>query len=264
MYKSQRGIKERISQLENIIKEKEKSLKGAPKGILNIARAGTRVQYYYKSDSKDKKRKYIKKTDETLIKNLCQKDYDERVLELARKELFHLRNLYALSENGLCDDIYMNLHADRKCYVTPIELPDEEFVEQWQHQEYEKKGFSPNAPEYYTEKGERVRSKSEILIANTLCKHGIPYRYEVPLYLNGFGLIHPDFTVLNVKERKEYYYEHLGKMDDLEYIDKALKRIDAYERNGILLGKNLILTYETLSHPINLKHVELMIEQYLK
>lgn len=262
MYKNQ--IKERINRLKSIIKEKDTALKGAPEGIINIARAGNRIQYYYKADSKDAKRKYIRKMDETLIKNLCQKDYDEKVLELAKKELFHLENVASLSEKGLCEDAYMNLHEDRKCYVTPIELSDEEFVEQWQRQEYVAKGFAINAPEYYTEKGERVRSKSEILIANILYKHGIMYRYEAPLYLNDFGIIHPDFTVLNVRERKEYYWEHMGKMDDSEYVNNALRRIEAYEKNGIWPGKNLILTYETLEHPINLKNVEQMIHVYLE
>ena len=47
-----------------------------------------------------------------------------------------------------------------------LSILSEEFVKQWEAVSYVPKGFEPNYPEYYTDKGERVRSKSEILIAN--------------------------------------------------------------------------------------------------
>ena len=118
--------------------------------------------------------------------------------------------------------------------------------------------------EYYTDKGERVRSKSEILIANALNRNHIPYRYECPLYLAGYGTIHPDFTVLNVRLRKEMYWEHLGMMDEPEYIEDALNRISLYEKNHYFPGDRLILTHETLRHPLNSKNIENMIFQYLQ
>lgn len=86
---------------------------------------------------------------------------------------------------------------------------------------------------------------------------------KAPLHLNGYGTIHPDFTVLNVKERKEYYWEHMGKMDEPEYIEKALQRINAYEKNDIFPGNRLILSHETLKYPINSRNIEKLIFQYL-
>ena len=77
------------------------------------------------------------------------------------------------------------------------------YMKQWEAVVYERKGFREDAPNYYTDKGERVRSKAEILIANMLNKHGIPYRYEYPLKLKGYGVIYPDFTLLNINTRKE-------------------------------------------------------------
>lgn len=73
--------------------------------------------------------------------------------------------------------------------------------------EYRGKGFDESTSEFYTAKGEKVRSKSEVIIADVLSREGIPYRYEYPLYLKGIGKVHPDFTVLNVKQRKEIYWE---------------------------------------------------------
>lgn len=53
-------------------------------------------------------------------------------------------------------------------------------------------------------------------------------------------------------------------MDDPVYAEKAIKKIAAYEKNGIFPGENLILTYETRTSPIEQKVVALLIERYLK
>ena len=263
MHNFGKKINERIVLLEGIIKEKKRDLEKVPKGHLNIARSGKRLQYYYKDGSQDNKRIYIKKENVALLKALCQKDYDEKVLDAAEKEYKCLNSLYKCYQKGTCEELYEKLHADRRNFVTPIVLSDEEFIAKWQGESYKEKGFLANTPEYYTDKGERVRSKSEILIANALNKYGIPYKYEAPLFLEGYGTIHPDFTVLNVRERKTYYFEHLGMMDDAEYVEKALYRISMYERNGFFPGTELIISYETSKHPMNPKNVEHLIEKYL-
>ena len=257
-------INQRKILLEEIIKEKKEEIVAAPKGIVNVARSGQRVQYYYKSSSKDKKRKYLRKAEEPLIKAICQREYDEKVLEAAEKENIRLKMLLALYEAETCEDVYKKLKEERKIFVEPIALSDEEYVSQWLAKEYVKKGFEENCPEYYTDNGERVRSKSEILIANALKRHNVPYRYEAPLNLKGWGTIHPDFTVLNVRTRKEYLWEHMGKMDKEGYRDYALNRIIDYEKHGIFPGDKLILTHETLKDPLNSKIIEKNILHYLK
>ena len=61
-----------------------------------------------------------------------------------------------------------------------------------------------------TEKGERVRSKSEKILADYFYRNNILYQYEKPLYLKGYGTIYTDFTFLSKKTRKEIYWEHEG------------------------------------------------------
>lgn len=257
-------IDERIVFLQGLVQKKKREIEKAPKGILNVARRGNRIQYYFKSSSNEKVRKYLKKSQGALIKALCQKDYDKRVVEAAERELIHLIRLQNHYKKGDCEAIYQKLIPERREWIEPIELSDDEFVVQWLQQDYPRKSFREGTPEYYTDNGERVRSKSEILIANALKKHNIPYRYEAPLYLKGLGTIHPDFTVLNVSERKEYYWEHMGQMDNPEYIEQALQRISAYEKNDIFPGDRLILSHETFKYPINSRNIEKLIFQYLK
>ena len=117
--------------------------------------------------------------------------------------------------------------------------------------------------EFYTDNGERVRSKSEVLIANAMKKHGIPYKYECPIVLKGIGKIHPDFTALNIRRRKIYYWEHLGKMDDPDYARKNTFRLNMYEKNGLFHGDSLITTRETSTLPLDTKLLDRMIDHYL-
>lgn len=257
-------IQQRMEQLKQVINEKSEAISKAPKGVLNLAKTESRVRYYYKENPSQTERTYLKKENQHMIELLCQKDYDQKVLHTAQKELYLLEQLKEKYPMEICEDIYAGLHVDRKKYVQPIIVPDEDFIKAWREMEYRGKGFREDAPEYYTDKGERVRSKSEILIANALNRNHIPYRYECPLYLAGYGTIHPDFTVLNVRLRKEMYWEHLGMMDEPEYIEDALNRISLYEKNHYFPGDRLILTHETLRHPLNSKNIENMIFQYLQ
>ena len=108
-----------------------------------------------------------------------------------------------------------------------------------------------------------VRSKSEKRLADKFNLLGIPYIYEKPLYLEGYGYVHPDFTLLNVRKKKEYYLEHFGMMDNPEYTVKTVQKLETYEKNGIFPGEKLLLTYETGSHPLNMKTVDNLIQKFL-
>lgn len=90
---------------------------------------------------------------------------------------------------------------------------------------------------------------------------GIPYRYECPITLEGSIKIYPDFTILKMPEREEVYLEHFGMMDDVNYVNTALYKLNTYERNGIYLGVNLFLTYETSRKPLNARALDEMIRK---
>ena len=166
-------------------------------------------------------------------------------------------------EIGTAEDIYENLPPARRALVTPILLPDDQFVKNWLAQQYEGLGFEEGAPEFYADSGLRVRSKSEIGIANKYGELQIPMLFERPLKLKGWKTVYPDFTLLNVRLRKEFIHEHLGKMDDPEYAEENVAKINAYEKNGYYPGKNLILTFETKGNPFDVRKIEDIAKQYL-
>ena len=52
-------------------------------------------------------------------------------------------------------------------------------------------------------------------------------------------------------------------MDHPQYVEKALLKIDLYQRNGILPGRQLILTHETGKRALSTKKIDAVINAYL-
>ena len=263
------GVKQmleaRREYLLQLKKEKENVLIDAPDGRLRIASWHEgKPQYYLRMNPRDFSGQYIRAADIHIAQNLAQKDYDKKVLTATDKELNAINKYFSTYPATNAESVYEKLNKERRKLVAPIVESDEKYIEKWEAVKYEGKAFDGDAPEFYTAKGERVRSKSEVIIADLLNRMAIPYRYEYPVFLKGAGTVYPDFTVLNVKLRKEIYLEHLGMMDDLPYVEKALLKISSYERNGIYPGERLILTYETRKNPLNQKEVAQKIMHYLQ
>lgn len=221
------------------------------------------MQYYRVSKSTDSSGKYLSKKDIDIICSLAQKEYDRKVVQEIHKELEKLEKMESIYTSDGIKKIYDKYIPERKKLVNPVEISEEAFRQQWEEKEYKRKDMKEQVKIYRTDRGDFVRSKSEWIIANKLLKLKIPYRYEAQLILPDGGIIHPDFTVLNIRKRKEYYFEHLGMMDNPDYAEHALDRITRYERNGIFPGQQLILSHESSNRPLDPVLVENIIKQYL-
>lgn len=258
-----RSVEDKLREFEEISRMVKKSLINAPEGILKISRCKNIPQYYHRKDKMDCSGKYINKENHSLAYKLAQKEYDEQVLKSLEEQQKRMQMFIKQIEKSDIANIYEQLSLERQKLVKPYVLPDEQYVKQWESVSYQGKSFDKDAPEIYTERGERVRSKSEKILADKFYMLGIPYRYEYPLHLNGYGVVFPDFMILNKRTRNEYYWEHLGKMDDSEYCKKAIKKIGEYQKNQIFSGKKLLLTYETSTYPLNMKDADNLIQKFL-
>ena len=81
--------------------------------------------------------------------------------------------------------------------------------------------------------------------------------------LTGYGMVYPDFTVLNKNTMEVVYLEHFGKMDDSEYAAKAVAKVRNYEKTGIYVGRNLFLTMETKATPFDAGCIETMFRDFI-
>ena len=199
-----------------------------------------------------------------MIRKYLQKSYDEKILKFVTVESESLRKLLFKTENVITavQSIYSDSPTEVKELIIPIDVSDEDYAQKWLNIPYEGKVIPDNLPFFETRRKERVRSKSELNIANALADKGIPYKYECPLHLSNGATIYPDFTVLDVKRRKVLYWEHRGMMDDKEYAKNSVQRLKTMMSEGIFVGKKLIITEETSTSPLGTNEINDIIKKF--
>ena len=257
-------IQEQYQWITQLIRQAELCSKESVRGTLAIYRKKDRFEYYHQDAGK---RKYLSKKEDSLIRVLAQKEYAQKFLSRAyplRKELETLEiTNTARSASFLYKplaDVYTAQSEPRRQLILPYVLPDREFIDQWQKEPYQGGSFDPNDIIIIkTERGERVRSKSEKIIADKYRVLGIPYRYEYPVYLRGLGNVYCDFTLLDMQERAEVRHEHLGMMQKGSYILKNLRKIDAYCKNGYAVGREILYSFESDEHVLDMEALETLI-----
>lgn len=263
-------LEKRERQLKALKQKLETNIHNAPSGNLKIINCRGIDQYYMDSletRSAYPNGKYLRKSEFELVRQLAQRNYDERLLAEVEKQLKNIQYTIKKCERkeivkleGL-RTFYDKMSPARKKLVNSRVISDEEYTVWWLAKAYSGKEFAEGQPEIYTERGERVRSKSEKIIADMLYHKKIPYRYECPVSIKGLGTIYPDFTCLRSADRKEIMWEHFGMMTDPDYCKKAMKKIDSYTKNGFIQGKDIIYTFESEGYSLNTMSVELLVKE---
>lgn len=247
--------------LQEIADKARIGLRVEPKGHLRISKDKNKPRYYHCID--DNQGIYIPRSNKELPKLLAQKTYNRTVLKKVETRLKQIEKILQDYTDNEIEKIYTCMHKERQLLVTPIEPTWNQLLTEWYEKDYQGKEFKEGVPVILTEKGERVRSKSEKIIADYFYRKNILYKYEKPLYLDGYGIIYPDFTLLSKKTGKEIYWEHEGMMDNQEYARKAVQKIESYQMNDIYPNDRLILTFETKQCVLNSKIIENLTARYL-
>lgn len=287
------SLQAKAEELLAAIEVKTRNLKNAPEGRLRISQRKSGTYYYHVTGSSPEWGDYLPQTESKSIAQLVQKEYDQTVLAEMQRELKAIDRFLKSYHPENLQQVYSSMLPARRKLVQLLRLPDEEYASRWLSVKYKGKPFAEGSPELVTSRGERVRSKSEIIIADTLDRLKIPYRYEFPHQLkvrrnsrgrgdalhNPLGnkqdggrqhdssrrtvTFHPDFTCLNLRTRREFIWEHFGRMDDPEYIAETLGKFETYTANGIFPGDGLIFTMETQDRPLNPTTVEALAKRFL-
>jgi hypothetical protein len=120
-----------------------------------------------------------------------------------------------------------------------------------------------------TLKGEMVRSKSELTIADRLKENGVDYIYEQPLTI-GDQTRYPDFTIEDEESGRKMYWEHCGMLLDPEYKKRWERKLEWYRSNNIFPyeereGKNgiLIVTQDNKLGGISSKEIDHIIKSVI-
>jgi ATP-dependent exoDNAse (exonuclease V) alpha subunit len=167
----------------------------------------------------------------------------ERLVILYNTEAYHLRNYSSMEYSDIA-----------RRFTSLFEPPD---IVEYRKRFYEK-GLI-----HKTARGELVRSKSEVIIADALFDKKIEYDYEKPLDLGEDGIKSPDFTIEDVESGTLFFWEHCGMMTDEGYLRRWETKRAIYEKHGIIEGENLIVTEDKPDGSIDSQAIRVLIEQYL-
>lgn len=160
-----------------------------------------------------------------------------------------------------------NLRIQKNSHKTfkrlPLAFPEKRYrysrrAIAWMEAPYEKNPFHPEQLIYQTKSGILVRSKSERMIADFLSEHGIPFRYEAKLLIDGKAY-YPDFMIL-CEDDTLILWEHFGLMSQDEYFKRACEKIKTYRKKGYMQHTNLICTWE--EDLLQVKQLEKILERF--
>ena len=257
------AIRDRANKDRDLISLIRQLIGDCPAGRIQVSTVKKHPRHYLINGNQ---RTYLGKDRSELAKTLMRKDYYIKLLEALEKELNTLEKFIESFDPRAPIRVYEDLHEERRRTVDPIVLPEKMFAEKWLEENKramkdQRNGYA-RPEEFLTLNGEYVRSKSEKILADAFFHHQIIYLYECPLRL-GDRIIYPDFTLINLRTGKIYYWEHFGRMDDPEYVNDVVQKIRSYERSGIFPGEQLIISMETSKIPLSVKDIERLIEKYL-
>lgn len=165
----------------------------------------------------------------------------EKLIILYNEDAYKLRNYSTAFESDIARR-FTNLFESPKI----VEINDRYFEEYLIHK---------------TVRGEMVRSKSEVIIANLLHSHEIEYEYEKEIWFDGIRKI-PDFTIDDEESGECYYWEHCGMMSKDYYRKRWEEKKAFYLEHGIVEGENLIVTYDEPNGSIDTSKIEELINEF--
>lgn len=123
---------------------------------------------------------------------------------------------------------------------------------------------SESHPEHLTQiaaDGHYVRSKSEVIITNSLLSHGLSVRHEEERVFSGMPIA-PDFTVYSEKLHREIIWEHFGLMNDPRYRITYQRKMAAFAAAGYYPYFNLITTFDDADGNIDSRLIEKLVQEF--
>lgn len=224
------------SELSRRIAELRRQLPHEAGEIISKLERGRKYLYwqYHKPDGGRVIRQYITKTAEPEVRA-----YQAHLRRLEDELHIYEEKLYlaeaALSSFGLTPELLQQASS-----VTPL-------------------SFMHSDRKLITLRGEEVRSKSELLIANILYLENILYYYESPFHL-GTETITPDF-IIPLKDGQYIIWEHLGLLEQDRYQKRWAWKKNLYTKHRYVENLNLIITKDTQGS-FDTRDIQYMIHTY--
>lgn len=256
-------MKEFLTQEHKRLETVRMELEKCPRGLLYQQTKGKKTYYIQSYYEKGQQIHKGISSEPELVIGLIKR-------ELLEKELKSLENnekqIEACLKNIQNFQLYTEIEKlQKRCPSVTEEMVSEALkpktVSAWEQEEFEQSNYKVEERRQRTRRGLKVRSKSELLIAESLYEYSLPFRYEQILYIQDKAFA-PDFTILKA-DGTLVYWEHFGLTNTKEYLEHQMYKLRMYASKDIVPWKNLIITYDDPSGNVDLRIIRAEIENKL-
>lgn len=254
-------------QLIQRIRTMDEVLSNSPEGMLRHSQKGRYDSYIIRKTVEGKRISRTISPKDALFNSYADKYYAQKMLPHLRANLaaadaflkrysgWTEREVSAGIDRRIIDSSHLAEHAGI--------MSREKWMSQFEANSNPAEKTAPVA----SLRGDLLRSKSEVIIADSLLHAYLDYLCECPLKLrdriNRRTIIkYPDFLIRHPKTGMNYIWEHFGKMGDPDYAYNAVTKLMLYADNGYILGKNMIATFESADAPFSSHYADIIIKAY--
>ena len=249
-----------LSDLQTDLEEESKNF---PEGNLYCYNSrGTRnyCERIPKGGNRKKERRIGVGRDVHRLHMLVRKGYVKRAIPLIKKNVEICKD-FLDRYNCVDENSVMNSFVQRFPELATL-IYNDDINEEWENDYSRDKTLHAEDLKSLSADGTEMRSLGEIIISSRLKHYGIPYRYEAEIGHPDISYV-PDFTIKRPRDGKIIYWEHLGKVNDEDYLKKNKTKFDVYEMFGIVPWDNLIISYSQANGGINEKLIDSLIQGWL-
>ena len=213
-----------------------------------------------KGNVKKENKKGIKRDTDKVFK-LVRKQYVEKAIRLLEKDTKAIDTLlrwYKPTDENTVMDSFIKKHPALTEGIYYGQMSYAEMAAQWETAgDFHQDSLKSTAAD-----GTKRRSLGEITIGCRLDYYRIPYRFEAEIDHPDIPYV-PDFTIIRPRDGKIIYWEHVGKVNDREYMEENKHKFEVYELYGIVPWDNLIVSYSQADYGINEKLIDGLIQGWL-
>ena len=267
-------LEKMLSDLKKQMEFDNKLLTESPEGKLYSIRRDGKPTYFQVISCGGKRKRISINKKKDQIAALARKEYLLEEKKLLEQNIRVIQRCLEGFSDMTAEQIFSRMpertrELAKKWGMAEIEKSEQE-SRKWEAEAYEQSAFRLEEKIHMTSRGLRVRSKSELLIAEKLYEFEIPFRYEQVLKI-GERILIPDFTIKKTEElpwqqeaeESFIYWEHCGLTGNMEYMRRHKEKIEIYEKAGIVPWKNLIVTYDDDRGNLNAAIIESEIKNRL-
>ncbi len=251
-------LKQILNYYDNLIDLYSNIIRNSPDGRLMHQKNHDHDQFLLLSSENGVRKRVCITKDEEMKRNLAQKEFAEKALKIIKANADALReaadkmvpfdpgeiiNNMAKAYAMLPEDYFFG--RDKLSFAACV---DEDLTakirrhEEWWKKPYKEYWGYPQYKTKTTSRGQKVRSISELLIAEKLYEYSIPFHYEEEFEKDGKTFA-PDFT-FEGKGYECFYLDYFGMMENNQYAKRNILKLDDYYNAGLIPGDNLIIVFD--------------------